>query len=74
MDVFSQETSENVSVPLEPGSGKICKDFAKFVSETIKSLEQTVGGSLYSREAFNETLKGNEEHVIGNPRKRIFVI
>lgn len=64
--MFSQETNENVSLSLECGSGKTCKDFEKVVSESLKCLEQTMGRSLYSEEAFNETLKGSEEHIIGN--------
>lgn len=28
-----------------------------------------MGKSLYSEEVFNETLKGSEEHIIGNWRK-----
>lgn len=60
---------------MEPGSGRSWKDLEESVSESLKSLEETLRTILMAFEkAADEGVRGNKENIIENRKKGVPVM
>lgn len=60
---------------MEPGSGRSWKDLEESVSESLKSLEETLRTILMAFEKVaDEGVRGNKENIIENRKKGVPVM
>lgn len=59
---------------MELDSGRSWKDLEESVSENLKNLEETIRILMAFEKAVDKGLRGSEEKVIGNWRKRVLVM